>query len=246
MQQILIIEDDRALNQGLCKALKTDNSSIQVSSGLYAFETDRQIVSCENLKDAKEQMLCGMPSLILLDINLPDGSGLDFLQSVKMECPECPVILLTANDTDGDIVNGLELGADDYITKPFSVDELLARIRVTQRRLALIQSGEEQEQAVFVNGELKIDYTAGSTYLKDKELHLTPIEYKLLCLLSHNVGKVLTHTYITQQIWGSSLENDVASLRVFMATLRKKLQPDKDGMQYIQTHIGIGYRMLKI
>ena len=246
MQQILIIEDDRALNQGLCKALKTDNNSMQVCSGLYASATDRQIVSCENLKDAKEQLLCGMPSLILLDINLPDGSGLDFLQSVKRECPDCPVILLTANDTDGDIVNGLELGADDYITKPFSVDELLARIRVTQRRLALIQSGEEQEQAVFVNGELKIDYTAGSTYLKDKELHLTPIEYKLLCLLSHNVGKVLTHTYITQQIWGSSLENDVASLRVFMATLRKKLQPDKDGMQYIQTHIGIGYRMLKI
>lgn len=246
MQQILIIEDDRALNQGLCKALKTDNNSMQVCSGLYASATDRQIVSCENLKDAKEQMLCGMPSLILLDINLPDGSGLDFLQSVKRDCPDCPVILLTANDTDGDIVNGLELGADDYITKPFSVDELLARIRVTQRRLALIQSGEEQEQAVFVNGELKIDYTAGSTYLKDKELHLTPIEYKLLCLLSHNVGKVLTHTYITQQIWGSSLENDVASLRVFMATLRKKLQPDKDGMQYIQTHIGIGYRMLKI
>ena len=143
-------------------------------------------------------------------------------------------------------MEALDAGADDYITKPFSVDELLARIRVTQRRLALIQSGEEQEQAVFVNGELKIDYTAGSTYLKDKELHLTPIEYKLLCLLSHNVGKVLTHTYITQQIWGSSLENDVASLRVFMATLRKKLQPDKDGMQYIQTHIGIGYRMLKI
>lgn len=90
MQQILIIEDDRALNQGLCKALKTDNSSIQVSSGLYAFETDRQIVSCENLKDAKEQMLCGMPSLILLDINLPDGSGLDFLQSVKMGMPGVP------------------------------------------------------------------------------------------------------------------------------------------------------------
>ena len=155
-------------------------------------------------------------------------------------------MFITANDKEGDMLKGYEAGCTDYITKPFSVDELLARIRVTQRRLALIQSGEEQEQAVFVNGELKIDYTAGSTYLKDKELHLTPIEYKLLCLLSHNVGKVLTHTYITQQIWGSSLENDVASLRVFMATLRKKLQPDKDGMQYIQTHIGIGYRMLKI
>ena len=147
---------------------------------------------------------------------------------------------------DVDKIEALDAGADDYITKPFSVDELLARIRVTQRRLALIQSGEEQEQAVFVNGELKIDYTAGSTYLKDKELHLTPIEYKLLCLLSHNVGKVLTHTYITQQIWGRCAENDVASLRVFMATLRKKLEPEKNGVQYIQTHIGIGYRMLRI
>lgn len=246
MQQILIIEDDRALNQGLCKALKTDNSSIQVSSGLYAFETDRQIVSCENLKDAKEQLLCGMPSLILLDINLPDGSGLDFLQSVKMECPECPVILLTANDTDGDIVNGLELGADDYITKPFSVEELLARIRVSQRRLAITQAGKQSETSVFENGGLKIDYTAGCTFLKDRELHLTPIEYKLLCLLSRNIGKVLTHTYITQQIWGRCSENDVASLRVFMATLRKKLEPEKNGVQYIQTHIGIGYRMLRI
>lgn len=112
-----------------------------------------------------------------------------------------PIIVISARSEDVDKIEALDAGADDYITKPFSVDELLARIRVTQRRLALIQSGEEQEQAVFVNGELKIDYTAGSTYLKDKELHLTPIEYKLLCLLSHNVGKVLTHTYITQQIW---------------------------------------------
>ena len=93
---------------------------------------------------------------------------------------------------------------------------------------------------------MKIDYTAGCTYLKGKELHLTPIEYKLLCLLSRNVGRVLTHTYITQQIWGNCSQNDVASLRVFMATLRKKLEPDKNGLQYIQTHIGIGYRMLRI
>ena len=134
----------------------------------------------------------------------------------------------------------------DYITKPFSVEELLARIRVTQRRLAIIQAGEEQEVSIFINGQLKIDYTAGCTYLKGKELHLTPIEYKLLCLLSRNVGKVLTHTYITQQIWGNCSQNDVASLRVFMATLRKKLEPDKNGLQYIQTHIGIGYRMLRI
>ena len=96
------------------------------------------------------------------------------------------------------------------------------------------------------NGELKIDYTAGCVFLRGEELHLTPIEYKLLCLLSRNMGKVLTHTYITQQVWGRSSENDVASLRVFMATLRKKLEADKKEVQYIQTHIGIGYRMLKI
>ena len=109
-----------------------------------------------------------------------------------------------------------------------------------------IQTGEIQKTAVFINGELKIDYTAGCTYMRGEELHLTPIEYKLLCLLSRNVGKVLTHTYITQQIWGRSSENDVASLRVFMATLRKKLESDKNEIQYIQTHIGIGYRMLRI
>ena len=103
-----------------------------------------------------------------------------------------------------------------------------------------------ESSSVFENGGLKIDYTAGCTYLKGEELHLTPIEYKLLCLLSRNVGKVLTHTYITQQIWGRCSDNDVASLRVFMATLRKKLEPEKNGVQYIQTHIGIGYRMLRI
>ena len=194
---------------------------------------------------AKQKESSHKPEIILLDLGLPDMEGVDVIKKVRT-WSNVPIIVISARSEDVDKIEALDAGADDYITKPFSVDELLARIRVTQRRLALIQSGEEQEQAVFVNGELKIDYTAGSTYLKDKELHLTPIEYKLLCLLSHNVGKVLTHTYITQQIWGSSLENDVASLRVFMATLRKKLQPDKDGMQYIQTHIGIGYRMLKI
>ena len=157
-----------------------------------------------------------------------------------------PIIVISARSEDSDKIEALDAGADDYITKPFSVEELLARIRVTQRRLAVIQTGERQKTAVFINGELKIDYTAGCTYMRGEELHLTPIEYKLLCLLSRNVGKVLTHTYITQQIWGRSSENDVASLRVFMATLRKKLESDKNEIQYIQTHIGIGYRMLRI
>ena len=102
------------------------------------------------------------------------------------------------------------------------------------------------QETTFENGALKIDYAAGCAYLSGEELHLTPIEYKLLCLLAKNVGKVLTHTYITKEIWGSAWENDVASLRVFMATLRKKIEKDPDSPQYIQTHIGIGYRMLKL
>ena len=227
---ILIVEDESYIKKVLETAL---------AAGGY------RTISAVTGAQARSAISSYMPDMVLLDLGLPDMEGVDVIKKVRT-WSNVPIIVISARSEDVDKIEALDAGADDYITKPFSVDELLARIRVTQRRLALMQSGEEQEQAVFVNGELKIDYTAGSTYLKDKELHLTPIEYKLLCLLSHNVGKVLTHTYITQQIWGSSLENDVASLRVFMATLRKKLQPDKDGMQYIQTHIGIGYRMLKI
>ena len=217
---ILVVEDDRPIRNLIITTLKTH---------------DYKYLAAENGSSAILEASSHKPEIILLDLGLPDMEGVDVIKKVRT-WSNVPIIVISARSEDVDKIEALDAGADDYITKPFSVDELLARIRVTQRRLALIQSGEEQEQAVFVNGELKIDYTAGSTYLKDKELHLTPIEYKLLCLLS----------YITDQIWGSSLENDVASLRVFMATLRKKLQPDKDGMQYIQTHIGIGYRMLKI
>ena len=126
------------------------------------------------------------------------------------------------------------------------MEELLARLRVTQRRLSQMQAENGVQSAVFENGALRIEYAAGCAYLDGEELHLTPIEYKLLCVMAKNCGKVLTHTYITHEVWGSSWGNDVASLRVFMATLRKKLESEPDSPQYIQTHIGIGYRMLKV
>ena len=157
-----------------------------------------------------------------------------------------PIIVISARCADTDKIEALDAGADDYLTKPFSVEELLARLRATQRRLAMLQQAVPGEAAVFVNGRLRVDYAAGCVFLGEEELHLTPMEYKLLCLLSKNVGKVLTHTYITKEIWGSSRDSDVASLRVFMATLRKKLETGADSPQYIQTHIGVGYRMLRI
>lgn len=153
--------------------------------------------------------------------------------------------LLSAQDEDNDKIDALDAGADDYLTKPFSVEELLARLRVTQRRLALMQN-VSNEQAVYQNGPLRIDYSVGCAYLGDNELSLTAMEYKLLCLLARNTGKVLTYRFILQNVWGSSWENDIGTLRVFMATLRKKLEKPPGAPQYIQTHIGVGYRMQKV
>ena len=185
------------------------------------------------------------PDIILLDLGLPDMDGVDVIRKVR-SWSNMPIIVISARSEDHDKIEALDAGADDYLTKPFSIEELLARLRVTQRRIAYMASGAQKTDPVFVNGKLRIDYASGCAYLDGQEMHFTPIEYKLLCLLSHNLGKVLTHTYITQNIWGKSWDNYIASLRVFMATLRKKLEPTPDSPQYIQTHIGIGYRMLKV
>ena len=184
------------------------------------------------------------PDIILLDLGLPDIDGVEVIHRIR-SWSNVPILVISARSEDADKINALDAGADDFLTKPFSVEELLARLRVTQRRLALIQASTPQK-AVYENGQLRIDYASGCAFLAGEELHLTPIEYKLLCLLAQNTGKVLTHKYITQSVWGSSWENDVVSLRVFMATLRKKLESAPGSAQYIQTHIGIGYRMLKI
>jgi two-component system KDP operon response regulator KdpE len=157
-----------------------------------------------------------------------------------------PIIIISARSEEEDKITALDAGADDYLTKPFSVDELLARLRVTIRRLSIMNADNGGDSSVYMNGGLKIDYPAGCAFLNGDELKLTPIEFRLLCLLARNTGKVLTHTYITQNIWGRTWDNDIASLRVFMVTLRKKLEPTDDSPEFIQTHVGIGYRMLKV
>lgn len=227
--EVLVVEDDAPVRNLITTTLKLHGYSYRTAS---AGEAAIMAAASHN------------PDVIFLDLGLPDMDGVEVIRRIR-SWSNLPIIVISARSEDRDKIEALDAGADDYLTKPFSVEELLARLRVTQRRLAAM-AGEAAGQAVFVNGRLRIDYAAGCAYLEEKELHLTPMEYKLLCLLSRNVGKVLTHTYITQNIWGSSWDNDVASLRVFMATLRKKLEKAPGSPQYIQTHIGVGYRMLKV
>ena len=198
-------------------------------------------LTAPNGKTAVMEAASHNPDIILLDLGLPDMDGVEIIRKIRT-WSDVPIIVISARSEDTDKIEALDSGADDYLTKPFSVDELLARIRVTQRRIL----GMQKTSSIFVNGDLTIDYAAGSVTMHQEEIHLTPIEYKILCLLAKNVGKVLTHTYITHEIWGSSYENEIGSLRVFMATLRKKLEKQPQKQQYIQTHIGIGYRMNKM
>lgn len=226
---ILVVEDDAPVRNLITTTLK-----------LHEY---RYLVAQDG-ETALLQTTSHNPDIILLDLGLPDLDGVEVIRRIR-SWSNVPIIVISARSEDTDKIEALDSGADDYLTKPFSVEELLARLRVTQRRLALMQTDAAPE-AVFVNGPLKIDYGAGCAYLGDTELKLTPIEYKLLCLLARNAGKVLTHKYLTQNIWGSSWDNDIASLRVFMATLRKKLESGPDTPQFIQTHIGVGYRMLRV
>ena len=227
---VLVVEDDSSVRN-----LITTTHKAKGCKYLVAVNGDEALLEASTHN----------PDIILLDLGLPDMDGVDIIRKVR-SWSNMPIIVISARSEDHDKIEALDAGADDYLTKPFSIEELLARLRVTQRRIAYMASGAQKTDPVFVNGKLRIDYASGCAYLDDQEMHFTPIEYKLLCLLSHNLGKVLTHTYITQNIWGKSWDNYIASLRVFMATLRKKLEPTPDSPQYIQTHIGIGYRMLKV
>ena len=226
--QILVVEDDAPVRNLITTTLKAH---------------DYNFIIAANGESAVMEAASHNPDIILLDLGLPDIDGIDVITRIR-SWSNVPIVVISARSEDSDKIEALDAGADDYLTKPFSVGELLARIRVTQRRLALMQN-IGNEQAIYQNGALKIDYSAGCAWMDEEELHMTPMEYKLLCLLARNTGRVLTHKFILQNVWGSSWENDVGTLRVFMAALRKKLETAPGSPQYIQTHIGVGYRMQK-
>lgn len=228
---VLIVEDDSCVRNLITTTLETTQS--------YRFHT------AMNGEQALMEAASQNPDVILMDLGLPDMDGVDIIKKVR-SWTTMPIIVISARGEDKDKIDALDAGADDYLTKPFSVDELLARLRVALRRANYSKKDTDDASSVFINGDLKIDYASGCACFEGQELHLTPNEYKLLCVLSQNVGKVLTRTYLLKEVWGSALDSDVASLRVYMAMLRKKIEKNPDEPKYIQTHVGIGYRMLRV
>lgn len=226
---ILVVEDDMAVRNLMAVTLETRGYRYHLA---------------QNGAEALIEATTHQPDVMLLDLGLPDMDGVEIIRKVR-SWSGMPIIVISARSEDTDKVEALDAGADDYLTKPFSVDEMLARLRVALRRINADQQNVNPENALYENGSLRIDYAAGCAFIGDREIHLTPIEYKLLCLLARNTGKVLTHNYILKEIWGSYSASEVGSLRVFMAMLRKKLQAGSAAQPYIQTHIGIGYRMLR-
>ncbi|MST60722.1 response regulator transcription factor [Olsenella umbonata] len=268
---ILVVEDDPEVRTFVAATLDAHGYAHQSAS------TGREAIALA--------ATCA-PDIILLDLGLPDIDGIEVVRAIRA-WSVVPIIVVSARSEDADKIGALDAGADDYVCKPFSVGELLARIRATERHLAIATAARAADPAgarpaspagapgatsfsasaapapaVFRDGGLAIDYSAGVVTLDGAEVHLTPIEYRLLCLLSRNVGKVLTHRYILDQVWGSRDDSapagaggagrpagqagDLATLRVYMGSLRKKIERDTAHPRYIQTHVGVGYRMMSV
>ena len=221
---VLIVEDDKYISNFICMSLKQEGYRYMKTS------TGREAIS-----------LCyaNNPDVIILDLGLPDMDGIQVIEHIRSSS-EKPIIVVSARQEEAEKIKALDMGADDYVVKPFYMGELLARIRVAVRK-AEKTSGTEMMQ-MFQRDYLKIDFEKRMVYIDDKEVHMTPIEYKLLVLLVSNQGKVLTHNQILSKIWGYGESGDANSLRVFMATLRRKIEKDTASPRFIITEVGVGYR----
>ncbi|MDF2877744.1 MAG: DNA-binding response regulator [Clostridia bacterium] len=224
---VLIIEDDKYI-----MSLTT----------MYLKDEGYKTVEAITGKEAISLFYVNNPDIILLDLGLPDMDGMEVIKYIR-EKSNAPIIVVSAREEEREKIKALDLGADDYMTKPFHMGELLARIRVSQRKLNNIANSTNIE--IFTCDYLTVDYSKGLVFVDGEEVHLTPMEYKLLRLLINNRGKVLTHNYILNQIWGYSETNDAKSLRVFMASLRRKIERDTASHRFILTQVGVGYRFVE-
>ena len=180
------------------------------------------------------------PDVVIVDLGLPDMDGIDVIRRVR-EWSSVPIIVLSARGQERDKVAALDAGADDYVSKPFSAGELLARIRVALRHT--VGASHEGDDAVFKTGELRVDLLHRQVLLGEKQVHLTPIEYKLLTTLVHHAGKVVTHQQLLREVWGPSHTEQAHYVRVYMAHLRHKLEAEPARPRYLLTEPGVGYRL---
>lgn len=224
---ILIVEDDKPIRNFICVSLE--------AQGYKCIET-------QNGKTAVSLVFSHNPDMIIIDLGLPDIDGIDVIAAVR-PATKAAIIVVSARGNDREKVEALDSGADDYLTKPFSVAELLARIRVAFRHIDQGSQLEPQSSVVFSIGELKLDFEKRRIFLADDEIHLTPIEYKLMVLMAKYAGRVLTHKFILNEIWGTYSGSDMQSLRVFMANIRRKIEKDPAQPRYILTEVGVGYRL---
>ena len=221
---ILLIEDERQMRRFLRVTLQSERYGV---------------IEAETAADGLSQAAMRNPDIVLLDLGLPDMDGLEVIHKLR-EWSAVPVIVLSARDQEGDKVKALDSGADDYLTKPFGAGELLARIRVALRHAA--PPGPDQGDAIFAADDLKIDFLKRQVHRGNQEIHLTPIEYRLLTVLVRNAGRVMTHRQILKEVWGPPYIEQTHYLRVFMNQLRKKIEVDTARPRFLLNEPGIGYR----
>lgn len=223
--KLLIVEDDPQIKNFIAYTLEQNGFAFKtVGSGHRALE----VLVSEKI------------DLLLLDLGLPDMDGTNVIMKLR-EWSDIPIIVISARDQDHEKANALDLGADDYLTKPFSTTEFLARVRVAIRHLT--KQNEHTTSSVLTVQELTVDLDKRVVYLRGEELHLTPMEYDLLKLMLKNIGKVLTATFIIAEIWGVGYGDDTQALRALMSGLRRKIEKNPANPTYIKTEIGVGYRL---
>jgi two-component system KDP operon response regulator KdpE len=224
----ILIEDERQIRRFVRTALEAEGWNVH---------------EAENMRQGLTDAATRRPDLIILDLGLPDGNGVDFLRDLR-GWSKVPVIVLSARVGEEDKITALDAGADDYLTKPFGVGELLARVRASSRRR--LEAGTDPgEGAVFTFGDVKIDLSLRTAHKGDAAIHLTPIEYRLLSLLIANAGKVLTHRQILREVWGPAHSEDGHYVRVYMGHLRQKLEDDPAQPRHILTETAVGYRLVQ-
>jgi len=221
---VLIVEDEQAIRRFLRTALEAE--------GLRVHEA-------ETLQRGLIEAATRKPDLAILDLGLPDGDGLDFIRDVR-QWSQMPIIVLSARIEESDKIAALDAGADDYLSKPFGIGELQARLRVALRRHAASAPGEP----VMIFGDIRVDLASRRIQRGEEEIHLTPIEFRLLAVLLNNHGKVLTQRQLLSQVWGPNAVEHTHYLRIYMGHLRQKLESDPARPRHLLTETGIGYRFM--